>query len=694
MTPEHWQVIKGIIEQALDYEPAQRNSFLQRVCAQDPSLLTEVKQFLTLDSKLDQFLESFALVNLPPSTLLPADHLPTLYPEPSASFAPNDTFLGKYVILRVLGQGGMGTVYLARHLTLETLFAIKVLKPHLIQSRDAIERFQREARITALIEHPNVVRVFDVGVEENRCYLVMEYLNGESLRQRLNRHKRFSVAQIAMWIDQVYAALQIVHQHGVIHRDLKPDNIFFHRQGDQEVVKILDFGIAKPASFAETMTDPGSICGTPAYMSPEQCTGDKLDEASDLYSLGVILFEMLTGTRPFESEKPLTVMYRHVNLQPPDVRHLVPTIPATVATLIQALLSKSPQKRIAVAHTLVATFQAAAQGHNLLDTTPHPMVETHPNLTDSGRVTLPLQAAFRQPRPLQKWMYAGLAGGILVALGIGVQTWKPGLLSNVAPAVVRHLPVAQPVPTLKKDLGDRFVFISGGEVSIGANPGDCQKLPGCRIEPDELPAHRVELSPFYLCKFEVTNQEYQEFITLTGHPPPPHWPKGTFPPESEDLPVTNVSWLDATAYCSWRSTRDGIPFRLPTEAEWEHAARGPKGTIFTWGDRWQSQWANTNPAPNTYPPLLSILQPPNNTTDCSAFGLYAMAGNVSEWTSSDFVPYPGSPYRPKSKDSQCKVYRGGSYLTPANGARNSLRSWTMPTTRQEDLGFRLAVSAK
>jgi serine/threonine-protein kinase len=221
--------------------------------------------------------------------------------------APQQILTGKYRLERELGRGGMGSVWLAQHLTLRSPVAIKLIDPAIAENPEALSRFLREAQSAASLRSPHVVQILDHGVDNGVPFIVMELLEGESLAGRLERQHRLSPAETARILTQVCRAITRAHEAGVIHRDLKPDNIFLVRNDEEEVAKVLDFGVAKASSHglgaANGATRTGSVLGTPYYMSPEQAEGLKnIDGRSDLWSLGVIAWECLLGNRPFEAE--------------------------------------------------------------------------------------------------------------------------------------------------------------------------------------------------------------------------------------------------------------------------------------------------------------------------------------------------------------------------------------------------------
>jgi eukaryotic-like serine/threonine-protein kinase len=221
--------------------------------------------------------------------------------------APHQVLSGKYRLERELGRGGMGSVWLAQHLTLRSPVAIKLIDPAIATNTEALSRFLREAQAAASLRSPHVVQILDHGVDEGVPFIVMELLDGESLAARLERQRRLSPHETAQLLTQVARAMTKAHEAGIVHRDLKPDNIFIVRNDEEEMAKVLDFGVAKSQTHGlgaiSSATRTGSVLGTPYYMSPEQAEGSKLvDHRTDIWAMGVIAWECLVGARPFEAE--------------------------------------------------------------------------------------------------------------------------------------------------------------------------------------------------------------------------------------------------------------------------------------------------------------------------------------------------------------------------------------------------------
>ena len=630
----------------------------------------------------------------------------------SLSFCPEDgqplelintiigqTLDGRYRIESLLGKGGMGVVYRATHIHLDTQFAVKILNEELVANQSAIERFRREAKATGRIQHPNAIQVTDFGVTSDRIvYLVMELVDGKTLADLLQSEGSLDYRRAVGIMLQVCAAVEAAHQSGVIHRDLKPDNIKIKQTGDSEQIKVLDFGIAKlrereptsensiddPDKLYRTITETGTIIGTPQYMSPEQCRARKLDPRSDIYSLGVILYEMLSGKHLYPGSEAIDVMVKQIRELPRPLREVCPNVPYSIESAVLRALEKDPARRQASAAEFAAELEEAlarAEEEIALGLAPTIVRDSPVQFSTSEHASPgPEPAAEVHTRVPNRWtskMRAVSTHRIEKLRNAGMLNWQvvaTGLLLMVG-LIAGLFYLTWPSKTAVTPVNEEMVLITGGNFLMGRDDGEF----------DERPAHEVRVKDFYLDKFEVTNEKYKKFVDEASHPPPPHWKDRTYPLGEARLPVTHVSWYDATQYAKWAGKR------LPTEEEWEYAARnGSKQNLYPWGDQWQ---------PNMTAVGITNLNRPfpvgSFEIDKNEFGVYDLAGNVSEWVENNFRSYDGNKVY-----QETKVFRGGSFAereTPAEKITSAYRWYLSPDPEinlKAKIGFRCAMDAK
>jgi Tol biopolymer transport system component/serine/threonine protein kinase len=355
MSSERWERVRQVFDSALEREPAQRDAFLTAVCAGDQELRYEVEALLASHQHARSFGDA-----------------PAREPEKEKRALRAGSRLGPYEVVALIGAGGMGEVYRARDLRLEREVALKVLPTLLSGNPATLERFKREAKAVAALSHPNIMALYDVGRAEGVDFVVAELLEGETLRSRLSRGALPwpKAAEIGVSIAQGLAA---AHAKGIIHRDLKPDNVFLTSGGH---VKILDFGLARlspPVSSSQPTdsfaTAPGAVMGTLGYMSPEQLRGDRVDEATDIFSFGCVLYEMLGGRSPFARATPAEGLAAIFNEEPPDLPTTGRAVPPELQQVVRQCLEKEAQQRSRSAHDLALRLKeilgSAAPGQHV-----------------------------------------------------------------------------------------------------------------------------------------------------------------------------------------------------------------------------------------------------------------------------------------------------------------------------------------
>src|SRR3954469_6693390 len=273
------------------------------------------------------------------------------------------TLIGQYRIVRKIGAGGMGLVYLGEHTLLHRRAAIKTLLPMVTANKEIVERFFNEARATSTISDPGVIQIFDFGYHvDGTAYIVMELLEGEALSARLARLGKLALGDALRFARQITGSLAAAHARDIVHRDLKPENIFLVRDSEAqggERTKIIDFGICKVGAGDPLLTEVGVMIGTPVYMSPEQCRGSgEVDARSDVYAFGCLLFHMLTGRPPFVGEASGDLVVAHLEQEPPPPSQFAPELPPVVDALVLRCLAKSPDERFASMLALQAAIGA------------------------------------------------------------------------------------------------------------------------------------------------------------------------------------------------------------------------------------------------------------------------------------------------------------------------------------------------
>jgi len=539
-----------------------------------------------------------------------------------------------YAIEGKLGAGGFAVVYSVRDLNLKRTLAVKVLSPDVIASHSVLERFRREAETVAQLSHPNIVPLHFIGQKDDLVYLVMQCVDGGSLADRLERERQLPVDDAIRIFQEVAGALAHAHKRGVVHRDIKPQNVLIDSETGRALVT--DFGIARTAEGG-SLTATGMVVGTPAYLSPEQVTGEASDHRSDIYSLGVMMYEMLAGQPPFTGPTPTAVLMKRLAGPPEPLGNLRPDVPPVVSELVDACLATDPNERIGNAADIVRALSGAT-----------PVSGGH-----TTRGGLRVQKA-KQGRKSNLVTYAVIAGVVIGAVALAAVMASRISSPRAAAAVT-------PV-----DSG--MVLIAAGTYTIGSNSGP----------PSARPAHPVPLAAFGIGMHEVTVGDYERFVAARGVPAP--W---TTRPASA-LPVTGVTYGEAVNYCAWRHPDGG---RLPTEEEWEAAARGPGGRMYPWGDAWDAAAANIAGSGRGGPAPVGSY-PAGRTPE----GVDDLIGNVWEWTSSVFRQYGDS-----SGGSGLYVIRGGGFNAIPSVSSNVFRGQAHPVTERANLaatGFRCAMPAR
>jgi len=691
--------------------------------------------------------------------------------------------LGRYHILEQLGEGGMAIVYKAYDTRLEREVALKVVLPTRQHSQKFIKRFEREAKALARLSHPNIVKVLDFGKHEDLPFIVMEYISEGTLKKRL-KGKPLPWAETAILLAPVARALDYAHQQGIIHRDVKPSNILITKTGQP---MLTDFGVAKMMEADETLdlTGTGMGVGTPEYMAPEQFQGKNVDQRVDIYGLGVVYYEMVTGRKPFQADTPVAIIWKQATESLPRPSSFVPNLPKKIEQILLKALAKDPvnryKKMADFGHALERLIQDEKNALKEQEETKKKIelqqkkneeraikkVEAKKNKAelqqqkreekarkkqeakkkkeeqqqqkrevitpkkrkeekkeielqqrkeeDQGKKSTRKKPEERSKKkeessaPLKLVLW-GIFGIIGLGLIYGVVNWAGALnmkqlsstpiLSNtsapasktstsfpVASPTAKNTPTPEAASTPIPDLGSSWVrasdgmtmkYIPAGEFVMGAQSGNY----------GETPAHKVFLDAYWIDKFEITDELYKICVDADicedNHP------------ELYNNTV-GFSWFGAEAYCQW------VDGRLPTEAEWEKAARGgladkqyPWGDILECVQQESPYWEGLKCGITN--------EGAKRLDDANGYGLNDMAGNHWEWVSDWYSPvyYNSSPdENPQGPISgKTKALRGGSSKitdirvgTLADTLRVSYRGNNSPVTKNNNISFRCARDA-
>jgi serine/threonine protein kinase len=619
--------------------------------------------------------------------------------------------LGRYEILEQLGEGGMATVYKAHDPRLERDVAIKVIRREAFPPEDLdmlLKRFEREAKALGKLSHPNIVGVIDYGEHEGSPYLVMVYVPGGTLKERLGRSIPWRDA--VRLLLPIARALEYVHERNIINRDVKPSNVLMTEDGQP---LLSDFGLAKlfeKDKESTNLTSSGTGIGTPDYMAPEQWTGEPTAQ-SDLYSLGVVLYEMITGHRPYTADTPAGILLKQATEALPLPKAYIPDLPQNVESVLLKALAKDPRDRYPDVRTFAAELENLMAGRAVDATNTRPELLREHMTGRVPRSSLPTDPG---PGSTKKRFPALLAGfAVLGLLGVAGGAWlfisNSGFLAaptatstatqpaavepsqTVIPLTETLPPTSLPTETLAptftpipSELVDSknvtMRLIPGGEFIMGSDAG----------EADSRPAGKVTVAPFFIDKFEVTNEMYDACVYARECRRPQQSGSATRSsyfqsPVFAKYPVIYVDWKMARTYCEWRGAR------LPTEAEWEFAARGTDARSYPWGEKVDCSLANAAGCVGDTTPVNQY------ETGQSPYGVFGMAGNVWEWTSTlyDLYPYDAADGREDLTVPGKRIARGGSWHTfGGNGGnvRTDIRLQLDPAYFGAYVGFRCAVS--
>jgi formylglycine-generating enzyme required for sulfatase activity/tRNA A-37 threonylcarbamoyl transferase component Bud32 len=662
---------------------------------------------------------------------------------------------GQYQIVEMLGKGGMATVYKAIQTSVNRLVAVKILPQTLLHDENFMKRFRQEAEVIARLEHFHILPIYDYGEYEGMPYIVMRYLEGGTLQDRVKKYGPLPWDEILLVTRQVAGALDYAHARNVVHRDVKPSNILLDGEGNAYLV---DFGIAKMTESTAHLTGSG-IVGTPAYMAPEQSQPGPPLPSMDVYALGVTIFEMMTGQQPYRAETPIAQIMMHIQNPIPSLQDFDTAIPPEVDEVVGRALAKDPAERYAsageLAHALEAAVASAGGWESSADTmiamehraggyadsaTPQP---SPPIASATVRGDVPSDAAGRKAGGLPGWVLpvAGVGGllALLVIVGLAIGASRifgggnggaqaeanptgqsqaalaadqptatdapaeapveptatlqeAAVAPTDAPAPAEEEPTAEPtIQASPTPLGERITLRGVPMLLVPAGPFTMGDDEGY---PRERPAHEVTLDAYYIDETEVTNLYYMACVDAGG----------CAPPEFTDSP-SQVAYYGAEYYhdypvifLNWDEAQNYCRWRgghLPTEAQWEKAARWEPDT----GEVREFPW--DAPVIDQY--YLNYGSLFGHTVEVESYepgrspiGAYQMGGNVAEWVydwyQDNYYEVSPSVNPTGPAEGEFKVFRGGSYESSGSSLKASFRDYTDPLNKLATMGFRCAFT--
>lgn len=609
-----------------------------------------------------------------------------------------DEIVGDYTIISSLGKGGFGSVWKAKA-TDDTIVALKILNPQALENKKVVKKFFHEAMILAKLAHPNITKLIEFFPDGENYAIVMEYVEGVELKKILQQHNG------PLPFDQAYHiarqsldAFQYAHENGILHRDIKPGNIIINNNGD---AKLMDFGIAKMSSTASHDTAASMLSIN--YVPPERFDKSKeVDTRSDIYSLGLVFYEMFAGRRPFDATETSEIMFCHINQIPEPPDKYAKSLPHNISEAISKSLEKDPDDRFndfrQFSNALEIDNQTLDDVTSIVDLDATQIDET----IDTGTIQLEPD---KKTADTKKKKTINLIVPILAVFIIAGIIGYVAFIKKDGPEQIQE---SQQTITATAESGQKNAK-GFNEIKHPKDDSVMIRIPEAKFTMGsdkysaEKPVQQIQIDKYYIDKFLVSNKQFGKFVEETEYLTDAekegagmvrigrrwkkvegaNWqtPDGlTSVDGKDDYPVSQISYNDALKYCQW-ANKD-----LPTEAQWENTARGPNGNEFPWGDS----------EPNdTMANFDNIIGAPTPVSEYekgqSYYGAYDMAGNVYQWSKDWYATGNRKDKNPAGPDNgKERVIKGGSFIEGIESLRSANRDRYEPDYSSFLFGFRCA----
>ncbi len=625
--------------------------------------------------------------------------------------------LGDYDIIASLGRGGFGTVWKAKSPSGD-LAAVKLLNPQALDNQRVVKKFFNEAMILAKLDHPNITRLLEFFPDGDNYAIAMEYVEGTELKKTLQQQKGPMLFDTAYKIaHQALDAFQYASESGVLHRDIKPGNIIIDGSGN---AKIMDFGIARVSSTASHDTAASML--SIHYVPPERFDKNReIDVRSDIYSLALVFYELFAGRRPFDTSETSQIIFAHVNEIPESPKSLNPDLPTQISDAILRALEKDPDDRFpdfkAFATAMVLgempeeDFSFLDGGDDATVVNPKVSVGSETTYFPPEEIAAQISKARKHKTLIRLIMAGGATLAIIAAITGFLMKSQP---ENAAPAkktppMAVESAAGQQPPEAPVELGIKnskgfFEITHPADQSVMIHIPAGAFVMGSNRYSSEKPIQKIDLDDYYIDKYLVTNGQFRKFIGATryvtdaesngggqirmarrwqkAHLATWRMPEGTVSQEGKDrYPVSQVSHNDARRYCEWAKKQ------LPTEAQWEKAARGPSGNVYPWGEQLPDESMANFDNYHLGPTPVDAYEKGQ-----SPYGMFDAAGNLYQWVNdwyADGARMEKNPMGPD--DGKDKVIKGGAFAEEMASLRGAHRDRYVPTRSTHIFGFRCAA---